>query len=140
MIIANPKYNVVFKRMMENEKVAKFFIGTLLEQTIETIAVKPQEYTYEGDFEDMKLTTDLLHYSGTNPEEKKKIAIEQEAWRTVDALTGNLRDKVAEQNIALAEKNQVILEKDKALTESNQAIIALQKEMEELKKKISEEN
>ena len=88
----------------------------------------------------MKLTTYLLHYSGTNPEEKKKIAIEQEAWRTVDALTGNLRDKVAEQNIALAEKNQVILEKDKALTESNQAIIALQKEMEELKKKISEEN
>ena len=50
MIIANPIYDVVFKRMMENEKVAKFFIGTLLEQTIETIEVKPQEYTYEGEF------------------------------------------------------------------------------------------
>ena len=48
MIIANPIYDVVFKRMMENEKVAKFFIGTLLEQTIESIEVKPQEYTYEG--------------------------------------------------------------------------------------------
>ena len=50
MIIANPIYDVVFKRMMENERVAKFFIGTLLEQTIETIEVKPQEYTYEGEF------------------------------------------------------------------------------------------
>jgi hypothetical protein len=28
MIIANPIYDVVFKRMMENERVAKFFIGT----------------------------------------------------------------------------------------------------------------
>lgn len=30
MVIANPIYDVVFKRMMENERVAKFFIGTLL--------------------------------------------------------------------------------------------------------------
>lgn len=52
MVIANPIYDVVFKRMMENERVAKFFIGTLLEQNIETVEVKPQEYTYEGEFEE----------------------------------------------------------------------------------------
>jgi hypothetical protein len=52
MVIANPIYDVVFKRMMENERVAKFFIGTLLGQTIEHIEVKPQEYTYEGEFEE----------------------------------------------------------------------------------------
>jgi len=34
MIIANPIYDVVFKMLMENEKVAKFFIGTFLEQNI----------------------------------------------------------------------------------------------------------
>ncbi|TAF45910.1 MAG: hypothetical protein EAZ51_05275 [Sphingobacteriales bacterium] len=51
MVIANPIYDVVFKKMMENEKVAKFFIGTLLELSIETIEVKPQEYTYEGEFD-----------------------------------------------------------------------------------------
>jgi hypothetical protein len=33
MIIANPIYDVVFKRLMENEWMAKFFIGTLLDQT-----------------------------------------------------------------------------------------------------------
>ncbi len=27
MVIANPIYDVVFKRLMENERVAKFFIG-----------------------------------------------------------------------------------------------------------------
>lgn len=51
MIIANPIYDVVFKRMMENEKVVKFFIGTLLEQNIESIEVKPQEFTYIKDLD-----------------------------------------------------------------------------------------
>lgn len=51
MIIANPIYDVVFKRLMENEKVAKFFISTLLDQNIESVEVKPQEYTYEGEFD-----------------------------------------------------------------------------------------
>jgi hypothetical protein len=57
MIIANPIYDVVFKRMMENEKVAKFFIGTLLDQNIEAIEVKPQEYTFNEiiDYSDPKV-------------------------------------------------------------------------------------
>jgi hypothetical protein len=37
MIIANPIYDTVFKRRMEHERVAKFFIGILLEQYIETV-------------------------------------------------------------------------------------------------------
>ena len=55
MVIANPIYNVVFKRMMENERVAKFFIGTLLEQTIETVKVKPQEFTYTDELAGLAL-------------------------------------------------------------------------------------
>ncbi len=51
MIIANPIYDVVFKRMMENERVAKFFVGTLLGENIESIEIKPQEYTYEGELD-----------------------------------------------------------------------------------------
>ncbi|MBP6386398.1 MAG: hypothetical protein KA327_07210, partial [Pseudarcicella sp.] len=49
MIIANPIYDTVFKKMMENERVAKFFIGTLLDQEIENIEVKPQEFTYTNE-------------------------------------------------------------------------------------------
>lgn len=33
MIIANPIYDVVFKRLMENQRVATFFIVTLPEPT-----------------------------------------------------------------------------------------------------------
>ena len=63
MVIANPIYDVVFKRMMENEKVAKFFIGTLLEQTIEVVSVKPQEFNYTNELAgltDFRLTLLLL--------------------------------------------------------------------------------
>ena len=51
MVIANPIYDVVFKRLMENDRVAKFFIGTLLEQNIEAIEVKSQEFTYSKEYE-----------------------------------------------------------------------------------------
>jgi len=50
MIIANPIYDVVFKKLMENDKIVKFFIGTLLNENIVEVQVKPQEYTYKGEF------------------------------------------------------------------------------------------
>ena len=46
MIIANPIYDVVFKRLMEDERIAKFFVSTLINESIEDIKVKPQEFTY----------------------------------------------------------------------------------------------
>jgi hypothetical protein len=282
MVIANPIYDVVFKRMMENERVAKFFISTLLDEIVETVEVKPQEYTYEGEFdfnnpedvekyenrirerhsiwvyrldfiatiktetgeykkvlieiqkaknqidlmrfrnylaeqykkedivnnqkivlpittiyilgfklseidtpclkvernykdlinkttlstksdfveklthdsfivqieritdryqtrldkllsifeqtnfvddkkiikefnhavdiEELQIATDILHHSGTNPEEKKKIENEQEAWRTVDAMTEGLRERVIEQTKVIEQKDELIAE------------------------------
>ena len=271
MVIANPIYDVVFKRMMENEKVAKFFIGTLLEETIETIEVKPQEFTYtneligiavfrldfiatiktktgelkkvlieiqkaknmidvmrfrnylasqygkedeingekvvlpittiyilgfklpeisspclkvernykdlvnnsnivsksdfieklthdsyvvqveritgryqtkldkllslfeqanftddrkivkdfthEIDNDDIKMLADILHYSGTDKDERKKLETEQEAWRSIDAMTENLRDRVLKQSQELEEKEKSLSEKDKLIEE-----------------------
>lgn len=279
MVIANPIYDVVFKRMMENDKVAKFFVGTLLEQTIENIEVKPQEFTYldelaglavfrldfiatiktdngeykkvlieiqkaknqidlmrfrnylaeqykkediidnekvvlpittiyilgfklpeidtpclkvernykdlttkivlasksdfveklthdsfvvqvdritdryqtrldkllsmfeqtnfvderkiikefnhEVDIEEIRIATDILHHSGTNPEERKKIETEQEAWRTVDALTEGLREKVIQQDKIIHEKDQALTEKEQALIEKDKYIAEL---------------
>jgi len=46
MIIANPIYDTVFKRLMENNRVAKFFISTLIEEDIVKLTLKPQELTY----------------------------------------------------------------------------------------------
>lgn len=71
-------------------------------------------------------TIRLGHYSGTNTEEKRKIETEQEAWRTVDALTGGLREKTEKILKELEEKK-------KALTEKDQLIAELMKKLEEKK-------
>ncbi len=115
MVIANPIYDVVFKRMMENERVAKFFISTLLNQNIETIEVKPQEYTYEGEF-DFNNPKDVEKYEArinqrhsiwvyrldfiatikTESGELKKILIEiQKAKNQIDLM--RFRNYLAEQ-------------------------------------------
>jgi tetratricopeptide (TPR) repeat protein len=46
MIIANPIYDIVFKHLMANLRVAKFFISTLLNEEIESVEVSQQEFTY----------------------------------------------------------------------------------------------
>ncbi len=292
MIIANPIYDVVFKRLMENDKVAKFFIGTLMEKEIATVEVKPQEFTYvdelaglavyrldfiatiktnsgeykkilieiqkaknytdlmrfrnylgenykkqdiiddkkivlpittiyllgftlpeisspcikvernywdlidkkvideksdfieklthdsfvvqvnkisnryltrldkllsvfeqtnfvddkkiikefnhQTDIEEVELITEILHHSGTNPEERKKIETEQEAWRTVDAMAESLREKVEEQSKAIKEKDQALTEKNQELTEKDQALTEKDKLIAELLRKLNE--
>ncbi len=37
MVIANPLYDVIFKRIIESNKVAKFFIGTLIAELLSKI-------------------------------------------------------------------------------------------------------
>ncbi len=298
MVIANPLYDVVFKRMMENDRVAKFFIGTLLDEIIETVQVRPQEFTYtnelallavfrldfiatiktaEGaskkvlieiqkannlhdlmrfrnylaehykrediidngkiilpittiyvlgfklpeiktpclkvernykdlsnnrnllkrsdfveklthdsyivqatritdryqtrldkllsvfeqayfidnkkitkefhhsvdeinELEDMKIMTDILHYSGTDPKEKEKIEIEQEAWRTVDAYLGNMKEKY-KKNLQDYEKSlKDIEQKDKELEEEKRKIEQKDKALEAERKKTEEQD
>ncbi len=295
MIIANPIYDVVFKRMMENDRVAKFFIGTLLNQTVLTVEVKPQEFTYEDqkdrlsifrlDFiativtetgetrkilieiqktrnhvdlmrfrnylaeqykkedkvndkstalpittiyllgfrlpelssaciqverhykdlinktiiesksefveklthdcfivqvdriteryqtkldkllsvfeqnhfidstkiikefthsadgdEDIKIMTDLLHYTGINAEERALIEKEQEAWRTVNAMEQALRDEIETKNKVINEKDQVINEKENLLTLKNQVITEKDQVINEKENLLSEKD
>lgn len=93
MLIANPIYDVVFKRLMENEKVAKFFIGTFLNATIEDLTVRPQEFTYirEGrDGRNTDLTVfrlDFIAVVRLDNGETQKILIEiQKAGKEVDLM------------------------------------------------------
>jgi len=90
-------YDVVFKRMMENERVAKFFIGTLLEQTIETVEVKPQEFTYKDEFAGISVfRLDFIATIKTESGEYKKILIEiQKAKNQIDIM--RFRNYLAEQ-------------------------------------------
>ena len=97
MIIANPIYDVVFKKMMENERVAKFFIGTLLEQTIETVEVKPQEFTYVDELAGLAVfRLDFIATIKTDKGERKKVLIEiQKAKNQIDLM--RFRNYLAEQ-------------------------------------------
>ena len=97
MVIANPIYDVVFKRMMENDKVAKFFIGTLLEQTIETVEVKPQEFTYTDELAGLAVfRLDFIATIKTESGASKKILIEiQKAKNQIDLM--RFRNYLAEQ-------------------------------------------
>jgi hypothetical protein len=97
MVIANPIYDVVFKRMMENDKVAKFFIGTLLEQTIETVEVKPQEFTYTDELAGLAVfRLDFIATIKTETGELKKVLIEiQKAKNQIDLM--RFRNYLAEQ-------------------------------------------
>ena len=45
--IANPIYDTVFKHLMENRRIAKFFVETLIGDQVDDIAIVPQEYTYK---------------------------------------------------------------------------------------------
>jgi len=44
MVIANPIYDIVFKRLMENKRIARFFVETIIGEQVEDIAVVPQEW------------------------------------------------------------------------------------------------
>jgi hypothetical protein len=46
-IIANPIYDTVFKRLMENMNIVKFFLSAILDQQVTAVNVHPQEFTHK---------------------------------------------------------------------------------------------
>lgn len=97
MVIANPIYDVVFKRIMENERVAKFFIGTLLNQSVETVEVRPQEFTYADELAGLSVfRLDFIATIKTDSGEHRKILVEiQKARNGIDLM--RFRNYLAEQ-------------------------------------------
>ena len=97
MIIANPIYDVVFKKMMENERIAKFFISTLLNKTIESISVKPQEFTYQDKLTALAVfRLDFIAVIKEQDGSSRKILIEiQKAQNHFDLM--RFRNYLAEQ-------------------------------------------
>jgi len=97
MVIANPIFDVVFKRLMENDKVAKFFIGTMLDQIVEKVEVKPQEFTYVDELAGLSVfRLDFIATIKTEDGEFKKVLIEiQKAKNEIDLM--RFRNYLAEQ-------------------------------------------
>ena len=81
--------------------------------------------------------TDILHHSGTNPDERKKIETEQEAWRTVNAMFESEKKEFTK---ALNKKDQAINEKDQELKENRQVLNEKDQTITVLFKKLEEKN
>lgn len=45
MIVANPIYDIVFKYLMEDERIARTILSALLKKEVVSVAVRPHEYT-----------------------------------------------------------------------------------------------
>ncbi len=73
-----------------------------------------KEYAHEADVEEVRLITDILHHSGTSPEERRKIEKEREAWRTVQAMMGRKEREYLKQ---LAEKDKALKEQERLIQE-----------------------
>ncbi|MDR1022818.1 MAG: hypothetical protein LBL94_06060 [Prevotellaceae bacterium] len=65
-IIANPIYDTVFKRLMENERIAKFFLSTVLGKQVVSVEVSPQEFTYKKTVEQTKAGKKTLRSTATS--------------------------------------------------------------------------
>ncbi len=111
----------------------KYFIGDT-----ETI----KEYRYKLEDEDIKRITDILHLTGTDPERRKEIESEQEAWRSINAMFAErektFQKELIEKDKELSEKDKELSEKDKELTEKDKALTEKDKELEEQRKLIEE--
>ncbi|MDR2026143.1 MAG: hypothetical protein LBQ01_01115, partial [Prevotellaceae bacterium] len=90
-IIANPIYDTVFKKLMENERIAKFFLSTILEQQIVSIDVRPYKDSIpDRSTEDSGYSVfriDFMATVKTGSGEHKKILIEvQKSYEEDDLM------------------------------------------------------
>ncbi|GIV44244.1 MAG: hypothetical protein KatS3mg035_1367 [Bacteroidia bacterium] len=95
-----------------------------------------KEYPYPIDDEEIKLTAKILHYSGTNPGERKLIEMEQEAWRSVNAM---FEDKEKKYIKALEETRKELEEEKKRAEEEKKRAEEEKKRAEEKERLLEEE-
>jgi hypothetical protein len=73
-LIANPLYDVVFRYMMEDNKVAKLFLSAIIGEEIEELIFKPTEYSRK--IEDKDITVTQMDFSA-------KIRLENGDYRLI---------------------------------------------------------
>ncbi len=88
MIIANPIYDVVFKQLMQNTRIARFFLETLTGEQIEEVTVKPQEFVYSDELKILAVSRyDFIATITTNEGDHRKVLIEiQKAKNAIDLM------------------------------------------------------
>jgi len=81
MIIANPIYDVIFKRLLENDRAAKFFIGAILDCEVLSLEPTTQERTELIDIAPGAVTLFRMDFAATikiKGEGEKRVIIEMQ--------------------------------------------------------------
>ncbi|MEN0003608.1 MAG: hypothetical protein AAF798_05675 [Bacteroidota bacterium] len=141
--LSHDSYVVQVKRIGQRYQTRLDKLLSVFEQRHFTDATEVvKEYKYEIDEEEVKVITEILHYSGTDPEARKALEIEQEAWRTIDAYFAEKERKYQKKLLAvteeLNEKGKELDEKNKALDEKKRTLEEQDKLLEEQKRLIEE--
>ncbi|GBU21966.1 hypothetical protein R80B4_01868 [Fibrobacteres bacterium R8-0-B4] len=86
MIIANPIYDVTFKRLLENDRAAKFFIGAILGCEVLSLVPTTQEHTepIKGSPAVTLFRMDFAATILTKEEGEKRVIIEMQKARALD--------------------------------------------------------
>ncbi|MCS7027703.1 MAG: hypothetical protein NZ519_02965, partial [Bacteroidia bacterium] len=108
--IANPAYDVVFKYLMEDSKIAKLLLSDLLQEQIIDLEIRPQEYTLDV----ISMTVYRMDFNAKikNPDGTEKVVLVevQKAKFPTDILRFRRylgQQYAADQNIIKTEKNEV---------------------------------
>lgn len=109
IVIANPIFDSVFKRLMEDKRIAKYFIETLINEEIVELSVMPQEYSLVKELRDLdsSITDERIE------EIKEKLNAQNQ---NVIGLTTFRMDFVASIKLPDGTNKKVIIEIQKALT------------------------
>ncbi|MDR0725689.1 MAG: hypothetical protein LBF59_06775 [Prevotellaceae bacterium] len=144
-IIANPIYDTVFKKLMENMRIVKFFLSVILGRQVTAVEVLPQEFTYKdrdkkNENDSTKKEDKIVPYSiyridfmatiRTENGEYRKILIEvQKSLETIDI--SRFRKYLGEQ---YSNENTVIIDNvEKKLTLPITTIYILGNKLAEIK-------
>lgn len=76
MIVANPIYDAVFKRLMENTSVAKGLLSRIMGEKIISLEFRPQEYADRRDYSITLMRIDFSAIIETESGERKNVLIE----------------------------------------------------------------
>jgi hypothetical protein len=86
MLIANPIYDVFFKFLLEDEEIAKEFIGTIIDEEILELTLQPQETVFQmKEFAFTVLRMDF-HAVIQTKEGKKSVLIEMQKGKYFEDL------------------------------------------------------
>ncbi|MDR3329443.1 MAG: hypothetical protein LBS63_04980 [Prevotellaceae bacterium] len=80
MLIVNPIYDVAFKALLQEERIAKFFIGTLIGENVAAVEPAPQEHVYyeDGIKPPTLFRMDFVAVIRTDKGEERRILVEMQ--------------------------------------------------------------